>query len=77
MPEKENVLEAPILDDNIKADFINALEASLNGKPVTDYQANLLFYWARHQNDKMFDFVPKRYRLDAESMTKRKKVVRK
>ena len=66
--------EAQELDEATKVEVVKAIEASLNGKPITDRQATLLFYWARHQNDKTFNFVPKQYRLNAEPKAKKRKV---
>ena len=71
MVEKEQMPAA--LDEGTKAEVIKAIEASLNGESITDHQATLLFYWARHQDDKLFDFVPKQYRLDIESKKSRKR----
>lgn len=59
-------------DDTTKEDIIKAIEKSFNGEPITDNQATILFYWARHQDDKAFSFVPKQYRLNAAS----KKVIK-
>ena len=69
MPEKE-VLDAIELDDVTKAEVVSAIEKSLKGEPITDHQATLLFYWARHQDDKAFNFVPKKYRLGAKTVKK-------
>lgn len=70
---EEKLAEAIELDDNTKEEVINAIEKSLKGEPITDHQANILFYWARHQDDKAFSFVPKQYRLNAESKKARKR----
>ena len=69
---EEKLAKAIELDDTTKEEFIKAIEASLKGEPVTSHQATLLFYWARHQDDKAFSFVPKQYRLNAAS----KKVIK-
>ena len=73
MVEKEVVVDRPELDDETKADVVKAIEASLNGEPITNRQAVLLLYWARHQDDKAFDFVPKQYRLNVEPTAVKKK----
>ena len=62
-------------DDTTKEDIIKAIEKSFNGESITDYQATILFYWARHQDDKAFSFVPKQYRLNAASKKARKRKV--
>lgn len=64
---EEKSIEAIKLDDIAKEEVIKAIEKSFNGEPITDYQATILFYWARHQDDKAFSFVPKQYRLNAAS----------
>ena len=64
---EEKLAKAIEFDDTTKEEFIKAIEASLKGEPVTSNQATLLFYWARHQDDKAFSFVPKQYRLNATS----------
>lgn len=64
---EEKLAKAVELDDTTKEEFIKAIEKSFNGEPITDYQATILFYWARHQDDKVFSFVPKQYRLNATS----------
>ena len=73
MVDLENdVAEALELDEATKNEVVKAIEKSLKGEAISDYQANLLFYWSRHQNDKEFNFVPKQYRLKAETSKKRK-----
>ena len=69
---EEKLIETIKLHDTTKEEVIKAIEKSFNGEPITDYQATILFYWARHQNDKVFSFVPKQYRLNATS----KKVIK-
>ena len=64
---EEKLIETIKLDDIAKEEVIKAIEKSFNGESITDYQATILFYWARHQDDKAFSFVPKQYRLNAAS----------
>lgn len=70
---EEKLGEVGELDDVAKEEVIKAIEKSFKGEPITDSQAEILFYWARHQNDKAFSFVPKRYRLNAVSKKARKR----
>ena len=70
---EEKLAEAVELDDNTKEEVVKAIEKSLKGEPITDHQATLLFYWARHQDDKAFSFVPKQYRLNAGPKKARKR----
>ncbi len=65
--------ESPELDEVTKVEVIKAIEHSLKGEPINDHQATLLFYWARHQDDKAFSFVPKKYRLNASAPKPRKR----
>lgn len=65
--------ESPELDEATKVEVVKAIEHSLKGEPINDHQATLLLYWARHQNDKAFSFVPKKYRLNAEPAKSRKR----
>lgn len=64
---EEKLGEAGELDDVAKEEVIKAIEKSFKGESITGSQAEILFYWARHQDDKAFSFVPKRYRLNAAS----------
>jgi len=50
------------LDEMTQKEFIHIIKCSLKGKPLTDREANMLFFWARHQNAPEFDFVPAEYR---------------
>ena len=72
---EEKLVEAVELDENTKEEVVKAIEKSLKGESITDHQATLLFYWARHQDDKAFSFVPKQYRLNAEPRKPRKRKV--
>ena len=73
--ELKEALEAdsPELDEATKVEVVKAIETSLKGEPINDHQATLLFYWARHQDDKVFSFVPKKYRLNAAPSKPRKR----
>ena len=68
-----SIAETVELDDSTKEEVVTAIKKSLKGEPITDYQATLLFYWARHQDDKVFNFVPKQYRLNATAPKPRKR----
>lgn len=32
------------------------------GEPLRDADASIYFHWARHKNDDVYNFVPRRYR---------------
>lgn len=50
------------LDEATQKEFIHIIKCSLRGQKLDDRQANMLFFWARHQNAPEFNFVPAKYR---------------
>lgn len=45
-----------------KDDLIRIIKASLKGESLTVSEVTILFHWARHKDDPMYSFVPKKYR---------------
>ena len=50
------------LDEATQKEFIKIIRSSFKGQALDDRQANMLFFWARHQNAPEFNFVPEKYR---------------
>ena len=64
------------LDEETQKEFIHIIKSSLKGQNLTNRQANMLFFWARHQNAPAFNFVPAKYRA-VEPVSASKKTAKK
>lgn len=58
-----------VLDETTQKSLLNAIECSLNGDghSLSSADINILFFWARHQDDPEFDFIPEHYKLGISS----------
>ncbi len=64
--------KTPIFDEAEKKEYIQIIKTSIKGGSLSNRETSMLFYWARHQNDEMFDFVPDRYKLNPTPSSKKK-----
>ena len=50
-------------NQDLKDRILRIIKTSLKGSGgLTESDIVILFHWVRHQNDPVYDFVPKRYR---------------
>lgn len=50
------------LTQEFKDNLIRIIKASLKGESLNIHEVTILFHWARHKDDPVYSFVPKKYR---------------